>query len=252
MSSSKWEGEDVTTGFYSSRSTGSSSGSGSGLGLGLAAHVEEEEAEGLVHYQEDRGEYMYGYSYDPDAKEQPHLNPDTETTTAELGYDESSYYGYHDEHQHHHQYHYHDEHEPYTETQPHMKHNDDVDVTDIFSVCRHNKVHRVNELLDQGLPVNVSDPGHGNTLLIIAAQNGLKKMAKAVLRRGADINKVNHQGNTPLHFCFEYGYGDTLGAYLISKGADTSILNYDGYSCYDGLTGVRAPPPPHHRSSYHH
>ena len=46
--------------------------------------------------------------------------------------------------------------------------------------------------------------------------------------RGADINSCNYKGNSPLHFCFKYGFGSTLGAYLISKGADVTIRNGDG------------------------
>ena len=42
-------------------------------------------------------------------------------------------------------------------------------------------------------------------------------------------------GNTPLHFCFTYGYGDTLGAYLITKGADPSLRNEHGQTCYEGV-----------------
>ena len=42
-------------------------------------------------------------------------------------------------------------------------------------------------------------------------------------------------GNTPLHFCFSYGYGDTLGEYLISKGADCTIRNNDGFTCREGI-----------------
>jgi hypothetical protein len=33
------------------------------------------------------------------------------------------------------------------------------------------------------------------------------------LRKGADINVQNRKGNTPLHFCFQFGYGATLGAW---------------------------------------
>lgn len=64
------------------------------------------------------------------------------------------------------------------------------DIADIFSMARHNKVIQVEELLDQGIPVNVRD-SYGNTILSIACQNGLKKLVKATLRRGADINSQN-------------------------------------------------------------
>uniref|UniRef100_K3WEQ9 Uncharacterized protein n=1 Tax=Globisporangium ultimum (strain ATCC 200006 / CBS 805.95 / DAOM BR144) TaxID=431595 RepID=K3WEQ9_GLOUD len=105
---------------------------------------------------------------------------------------------------------------------------------DIFSAARHNRVDSVTYMLDQGLLVNSKDE-FGNTILSIACQNGLKRMAKLALRRGVNINNQNLRGNTALHFCFSYGYGDTLGAYLISKGADTTIENKDGNVCYYGI-----------------
>lgn len=108
------------------------------------------------------------------------------------------------------------------------------EIADIFSLTRHNKISDVEDLLDQGVPVNIKD-NHGNTVLSIACQNGLKKMAKAALRRGADINTTNIRGNTPLHFCYAYGYGDTLGDYLLSKGANGKVRNTAGLLCYEGL-----------------
>ena len=45
---------------------------------------------------------------------------------------------------------------------------------------------------------------------------------------------IQLEGQTPLHFLFNYHYTD-LGSYLISKGADDSICNHFGYSCYEGL-----------------
>ena len=51
----------------------------------------------------------------------------------------------------------------------------------------------------------------GNTLLLIAAQNGLRRMCKLILREGGDIDATNSNGNTALHFAFMYGFGDSLG-----------------------------------------
>jgi len=113
---------------------------------------------------------------------------------------------------------------------------DEEDLANVFSFARHNRSKDLERVLDSsGIPPNVRDQ-HGNTILIIACQNGLKRIAKVALRRGADINARNYKGNTCLHFCFAYGYGDTLGKYLISKGADSSIRNAAGLSCYEGLT----------------
>lgn len=101
------------------------------------------------------------------------------------------------------------------------------DVEDIFSLARHNRADDIERLLDRGIPINVRDK-FGNTVLTIASQNGNKRVAKVVLRRGADINARNLKGNTPLHYCYHYGYGDSLGQYLISKGADINARSNSG------------------------
>lgn len=44
---------------------------------------------------------------------------------------------------------------------------------------------------------------------------------------------AQYLGNTPLHFCYMFGYGETLGQYLLSKGADDSLRNSDACLCYD-------------------
>ncbi|KAJ1495501.1 ankyrin repeat-containing domain protein, partial [Baffinella frigidus] len=82
-------------------------------------------------------------------------------------------------------------------------------------------------------PVDLKDET-GNTLTNIAAQNGHKSIIKALLRRGGGLNTQNHNGQTPLHFCFTYGFTD-LGNYLISKGADDTVQNFAGLTCYEGL-----------------
>ena len=75
---------------------------------------------------------------------------------------------------------------------------------------------------------------HGNTPLLVAAQNGHKRLVKMFLRAGADVNATNHQGNTGLHFTMSYGY-QSLANYMLSKGADDTLMNMKGLTCYDGL-----------------
>ncbi len=108
------------------------------------------------------------------------------------------------------------------------------DVEDIFSCARHGRVEEVEKILEKGMPVDVRDE-YGNTLLTIACQNGNKRVAKACLRRAADLNARNYKGNTPLHYCYQYGYGDSLGQYLISKGANEYARNKAGKEVYDGI-----------------
>ncbi|EKX53848.1 hypothetical protein GUITHDRAFT_57314, partial [Guillardia theta CCMP2712] len=104
---------------------------------------------------------------------------------------------------------------------------------DFFSKIRHNKVAEVEDLVQSGFPLDRRD-AHGNTPLMVASQNGHKRLVKMILRNGADPNATNHQGNTALHFATAYGY-NTLSKYLMSKGADDTLINMKGLTCYDGL-----------------
>ena len=84
------------------------------------------------------------------------------------------------------------------------------------------------------ISVNTADT-FGNTLLILAAQQGSKRMCKFLLRRGANVNLQSLSGNTALHYCYAYSQF-SLGEYLKKKGADDTILNIDKMTCYEGLS----------------
>ena len=88
-------------------------------------------------------------------------------------------------------------------------------------------------VLDEDVQIDTKDE-YGNTLLILACQQGNKRMAKFLLRRGATINSQNNLGNTLLHYLHEYK-NDSLFEYMKQKGADDSFVNADGCTCYEGL-----------------
>lgn len=69
----------------------------------------------------------------------------------------------------------------------------------------------------------------------LAVQQGNKRMAKFLLRRGSNIKTQNNVGNSVLHHCHIYKHMD-LAEYLMSKGADDSLLNAQGCTCYEGLS----------------
>lgn len=96
-----------------------------------------------------------------------------------------------------------------------------------------SNVAQMEDALEENISVNIADK-FGNTLFILAAQQGSKKMVKLLLRRGAYMDAQNLAGNTGLHYCFAYSH-IALGKYLISKGANDCILNMDGLTCYEGL-----------------
>lgn len=106
----------------------------------------------------------------------------------------------------------------------------------LCSLCRHNKFSDAEQLISQpdwAVPIDYQDD-QGNALVHVAAQNGSKRLVKLCLRKGADLNLQNLNGQTALHFAYGYGYSD-VGDYLVGKGADDSLRNKDGLTCYEGL-----------------
>jgi ankyrin repeat protein len=90
---------------------------------------------------------------------------------------------------------------------------------------------------DRAFDINNRDK-YGNTLLLLACQQGgiSKRICKLLLRRGADVNAQNYMGNTALHYLMTYNHSPALAEYMIQRGADDSLLNYDGLTCYEGLS----------------
>jgi hypothetical protein len=110
------------------------------------------------------------------------------------------------------------------------------DFKKLCSLCRHSKFSEAEQLINQpdwAVPIDYQDD-QGNALIHVAAQNGSKRLVKLCLRRGANLNVQNLNGQTALHFAYGYGYSD-VGDYLVGKGADDSIRNKDSLTCYEGL-----------------
>jgi hypothetical protein len=84
--------------------------------------------------------------------------------------------------------------------------------------------------------VNKADE-KGNTLLLIAAQNGRTKVAQLLIRKGANPNHQNSAGNTAMHYGMAYQFHE-LAAWLADPekgGADDSVQNAANLGPYDGL-----------------
>ncbi len=104
---------------------------------------------------------------------------------------------------------------------------------EFFRFARHGHSKELEKLIEMGVSVNSID-SHGNTILIVAGQNGNKRIAKLSLRAGANINHQNKSGNTALHYCWAFQYRE-LAEYLISKGANPKIKNLLGLTFREGI-----------------
>jgi ankyrin repeat protein len=107
-------------------------------------------------------------------------------------------------------------------------------IQEAFLAAGNGDFERVEELLDSGVPVAEVDDS-GNTLLLLACQQGNKRLAKFLLRRGADVNARNILGNTALHYTMLNKFCE-LSEYLISEGCDDSVTNHLGLTCYEGIS----------------
>lgn len=74
--------------------------------------------------------------------------------------------------------------------------------------------------------------------LHIAAQNGHFDIVKLLVSRGADVNCMNNGGQTPMHMAVSYDLDDVRD-YLLSKGADDTIKNEEGFEARHGLGGEK-------------
>ncbi|CEG46504.1 Acyl-CoA-binding protein [Plasmopara halstedii] len=100
--------------------------------------------------------------------------------------------------------------------------------------ARNHNLEGLELILDQGVDVNTRDY-HGNTLFILACQQGDKRLAKFLLRRRADMNLQNLNGNTAMHYLYAYKH-NSLAEYLKKKGAKDTTQNAAGLTCYEGLS----------------
>jgi len=101
-----------------------------------------------------------------------------------------------------------------------------------FRLTRLGKYSKLVEMTNENF-INIKDE-HGNTPLIVAAQNNRKRTIKFLIAKGSDPNIQNKSGQTALHYAFSYRYFD-LAETLLELGASDTILNNRGLDPYDGL-----------------
>ena len=140
-----------------------------------------------------------------------------------------------------------------------------ITIDEILSLVRHSKLSLLKEAMDylpnkpfdkslvqvpyvpdfgtvyvegyEKLPFHVNKMDEfGNTMLCLACQNGNIKIAKYLMSKGANPNHQNKQGQTAGHFAIAYKFYD-LSQWLFENGGDDTVMNKDGLTAYDGLSG---------------
>lgn len=93
------------------------------------------------------------------------------------------------------------------------------------------KLELVEALIKDGADLNKKDP-YGSTPLIVAATFGKTEAALALIQAGADLTISNNQGSTPLHIAAFFCYPNIVQA-LLNNGANKHLRNNNGATAYD-------------------
>lgn len=91
----------------------------------------------------------------------------------------------------------------------------------LFDRARAGETERLAAYVDAGTPVDLTDAA-GNTLLMLAAYHGHPAATRALLERGADANRINDRGQTPLAGAVFKGYAEVVEV-LVAAGADPDL-----------------------------
>lgn len=95
-----------------------------------------------------------------------------------------------------------------------------------FLAVRYRHQTMVEFLLRHGVAANVADD-HGQSLLYLAAGDGLFAMVKLLIEKGANVDQASHTGMTPLMIAALSGHLEVVEL-LLMQGASVSVSDYDG------------------------
>ena len=96
----------------------------------------------------------------------------------------------------------------------------------LYIAAREGNANAVINMLDEGADINKGQI-MGYTPLFIASQNGHVEVVRILLERGADIDQVLNNGTTPLIMASYNGHVEVVGV-LVEKGADINKANSEG------------------------
>jgi len=112
----------------------------------------------------------------------------------------------------------------------------------LLPLIRDGKIEEAKQFIEQGADVNEEDI-HGNTLLLIAAQNGRDGVIEDLLLGGADVNKGNNHKNAAIHLAAQNGWTKVMEILLKAKKIDVNFKDLHAntalhLAAQNGQTGI--------------
>lgn len=106
--------------------------------------------------------------------------------------------------------------------------------------ARHGETAPLAAMIEAGLPLHLSD-AKGNSLLMLACYHEHFETARMLLQRGAEVDRPNDRGQTPLGGVAFKGYGQIV-ALLLAHHADLEADNGGGMTpiMFASMFGRRA------------
>ena len=93
-------------------------------------------------------------------------------------------------------------------------------------------VSKVVEMVEAGMPVDITDREYGFTALSAAAFNNRTDVVRCLLDKGADVNKQDRWGETALHVASIHNNTDVMRM-LLQHGAIKDIKDKHGLTPID-------------------
>ncbi|MEJ7831817.1 MAG: ankyrin repeat domain-containing protein [Nocardioides sp.] len=88
----------------------------------------------------------------------------------------------------------------------------------MLDLARNGQTERLLAYVDAGVPTDLTD-ATGNTLVMLAAYHGHAPLVTGLATRGADVDRLNDRGQSPLAGAVFKGEDDVIAA-LVAAGAD--------------------------------
>ena len=109
----------------------------------------------------------------------------------------------------------------------------DMSERELIIAVTEGDIAAVSDLLEQNIDPNftTSSIEEGFTSLVhVAVMNNFTEVLELLLERGADVNKQNENGETPIFFALYEDIDDTVLELLLKYGADVNHLNKAGHN----------------------